>query len=263
MRRTADLAWTPVAQPGTEVMVLRTDPRSGASVALLRFAAGSTTGLHSHSALATSYFLSGSLIDFQGLAGAGELGVNLAGATHDAHAPEDAVLVSRLEGPVHALELTEELRGEDRDDPLTPVRTDILGPPDINIDVAGVAWEPTAFDGVARRTLWQAGPNWSVAVLRLAPGAEVPRHLHVGPLDTYVLSGELRDEQGEYARGDYTCSGAGTRRSLRSGTGAELLCWADGPAVFGHGVTERLYLPTAQDAAGAGSAATTAAGGRR
>jgi anti-sigma factor ChrR (cupin superfamily) len=242
-RSTEDLPWTSVGRDGTEAKVLRLDPGIGASVTLLRFARGATTGLHTHTALATSYFLSGSLLDFQGEAGSGELGVNLPGATHDACATADSILVSRLDGPVLGVELTPELRGSDRDDPLTPVRSEVLGPPDINITAAGVAWEATAFPGVERRTLWQAGPNQSVAVVRLQPGAEVPRHLHFRPLDTYVLAGEFRDEGGRYAAGDYAYTGAGTRRSLTSATGCELLCWADGPAVFAGGLVEGLYVP--------------------
>lgn len=242
-RTTEDLPWVPVGRGGTEAKVLRLDPTVGASVTLLRFAEGTTTGLHTHLALATSYFLQGALQDFQGHAGEGELGVNLPGATHDACALQTSVLVSRLDGPVMALELSDELRGPDRDDQLTPVRTDVLGPPDINVRVGDLPWEPTAFDGVERRTLWQAGPNQAVAVLRLHPGAQVPRHLHLRALDAYVLTGELRDEQGTYAAGDYARTGAGTRRSLVSSTGCEVLVWADGPAVFALGTTERLYVP--------------------
>lgn len=245
VRPAGTLPWAPLPQDGTEALVLRTDPRTGAGVSMLRFAEGSTTGLHRHAALATSWFVSGSLLDFQGPAGAGELGVNLPGATHDACARQDTLLLSRLDGPVHPVPLTAELRGPDRDDPLTPVRTDVLGPPDVNVLAAAVAWEHTRFPGVARRTLWQAGPNRAVALLRLAPGTTVPRHLHLAPLDTYVLRGAVRDDEREYAEGDYAFTGTGTRRSLRSDTGAELLVWADGPAVFAPGVVERLYMPPA------------------
>lgn len=249
-RSTDLLSWVPVGRDGTEVKVLRVEPERGASVALLRFSRGASTGLHTHLAPASSYFLSGSLLDFQGLAVAGELGVNPAGTIHDAYAPEDAILVSRLEGPVHAVELVDALRGADRDDPLAPVRTDVLGPPDINIRAADVDWEPTAFEGVHRRTLWQEGPNQSVSMLRLDAGAEVPAHLHIRPLDAYVLSGDLRADRGDYTAGDYTYSGPGTTRALRSSGGCEILCWSDGPAVFGADCAERLYLPPAKVGAG-------------
>jgi quercetin dioxygenase-like cupin family protein len=242
-RPAGDMPWMPTGRDGISVKVLRVAAERGGTFTLLRMDRDSTTGLHTHLAPASSYFLSGQLLDFQGLAVAGELGVNPSGTTHDALAIEESILVSRLDGPVHGIPLTPEMRGDDRDDALTPVRTDVLGPPDIQVRVESRPWEATAFPGVLRRTLWQDGPNVAVSTLRLAPGAEVPDHLHYRPLEVYVLDGAVRDGVAEYTAGEYAYTGAGTRRALRSTDGCELLCWADGPAVFRPGVTERLYLP--------------------
>lgn len=242
-RPAAAMPWVPTGRDGISVKVLRVAAERGGTFTLLRMDRDSTTGLHTHLAPASSYFLTGRLLDFQGIAESGELGVNPTGTTHDALAIEESILVSRLDGPVHGIPMTPELRGEDRDDALTPVRTDVLGPPDIQIRSESRPWEATAFDGVLRRTLWQDGPNVAVSILRLEPGAEVPEHLHFRPLEVYVLQGSVRDGAAEYVAGEYAYTGAGTRRTLRSDAGCALLCWADGPAVFRPGVAERLYLP--------------------
>ena len=76
-------------------------------------------------------------------------------------------------------------------------------------------------EGVEICTLHPGEP--SVALLRYAPGASVPRHRHAGLETVMVLEGSQSDERGEYGAGSLVVNAAGSIHSVRSEHGCVVL----------------------------------------
>ncbi len=67
----------------------------------------------------------------------------------------------------------------------------------------------------------------AVALLRYAPGASVPRHLHEGLETILVLDGVQSDERGDYPAGSLVLNPVGSVHSVWSGPGCVVLIqWA-------------------------------------
>lgn len=62
-----------------------------------------------------------------------------------------------------------------------------------------------------------------LALLRYAPGASVPRHLHVGLETILVLEGSQSDEYGHYPKGSLIANPEGTTHSVSSEEGCVVL----------------------------------------
>jgi len=62
-----------------------------------------------------------------------------------------------------------------------------------------------------------------MALLRYAPGASVPSHVHHGIEHIIVLEGSQRDEGGEHRAGSILVHGPTTRHSVSSETGCVVL----------------------------------------
>ena len=66
----------------------------------------------------------------------------------------------------------------------------------------------------------------SAALLRYAPGASVPEHVHQGYEHVLVLEGEQRDHRGSYPAGTFVVNPPGTRHTVSSPQGCiALLIW--------------------------------------
>jgi anti-sigma factor ChrR (cupin superfamily) len=65
------------------------------------------------------------------------------------------------------------------------------------------------------------GPT--AALLRYAPGASVPNHLHRGNEHIIVLRGSQRDAEGVYEAGTLMAHGAGSQHSVSSDQGCIVL----------------------------------------
>ena len=70
---------------------------------------------------------------------------------------------------------------------------------------------------------WIRREDPSVALLRYAPGAGVPRHRHTGLETIFVLDGSQRDEKGTYAAGSVVLNPAGSVHSVWSDEGCVLM----------------------------------------
>ena len=86
-------------------------------------------------------------------------------------------------------------------------------------------WEAAAFvpfrEGVEIAPL-HAGPP-AVALLRYAPGAGVPAHLHRGLETILVLDGTQSDERGDYPTGSLVLNPEGTSHRVWSEEGCVVL----------------------------------------
>jgi anti-sigma factor ChrR (cupin superfamily) len=63
----------------------------------------------------------------------------------------------------------------------------------------------------------------ALAILRYAPGAKVPRHLHTGLETILVLEGVQSDERGDYPKGTLILNPEGSTHSVWSETGCAVL----------------------------------------
>jgi anti-sigma factor ChrR (cupin superfamily) len=72
----------------------------------------------------------------------------------------------------------------------------------------------------------------SSALLRYAPGAEVPAHQHGGYEHVYVLEGEQHDERGTYPAGTFVINPPGTSHHVWSTKGCLVLIVWQRPVLF-------------------------------
>jgi anti-sigma factor ChrR (cupin superfamily) len=86
--------------------------------------------------------------------------------------------------------------------------------------------------GVEIHILHEAPDGARVAILRYAPGAEVPVHRHEGYEYIYVLQGEQSDERGSYEAGSFVVNEPGMTHRVASKSGCIVLILWQRPVVF-------------------------------
>ena len=89
-----ELPWQATPFPGVEIKILMQNQETGLLTALTRFAPGGRLPMHEHADLEQSFVIEGSLVDDEGIASAGNYVWRPAGSTHEAHAPEGALVLS-------------------------------------------------------------------------------------------------------------------------------------------------------------------------
>jgi len=94
-----NMPWQPTAFPGIEMKILYADPAAGISSILFKMAPGAEVPLHEHTAVEQTYVLSGSLVDDEGVATAGNFVWRPGGNSHVARAPEGAVFLAMFLKP--------------------------------------------------------------------------------------------------------------------------------------------------------------------
>jgi len=98
-----------------------------------------------------------------------------------------------------------------------------------HVRISDLPWEQTRFPGVETKTLLLDRQNGLVtALVRMAPGAELPDHEHVLIEQTYMLEGRLVDRDGADAGlsvgpGDFVWRPAGSRHSAWTPEGGLML----------------------------------------
>ena len=101
------------------------------------------------------------------------------------------------------------------------------------VDVAGLAWSPTPFDGIQMKTLVKDDETGLMTCLfRWAPGAVLPLHEHVRFEQTFGLEGSLVDEDGEVTAGNFVWRPSGSRHVAIAPNGALVLCFFLEPNKF-------------------------------
>jgi len=101
-------------------------------------------------------------------------------------------------------------------------------------DLVGGGWRDLDFepfrDGVEVCHLVRGEP--AVAVLRYAPGAQVPRHVHRGLETILILQGSQRDERGVYGAGTVIFNTEGSEHAVASDDGCVVLVQWQRPVAF-------------------------------
>ncbi len=231
-----DTPWTPTGRPGLSQKSVRASREAGQYLGLIGFDPMTRSGLHQHQAPAFSYFLDGSLHDYDGMARKGDVGINLKGTTHDAVAYDRCVLAARLEGPVS---YPPEEGADGRAHTGAYVEAFLNPapevPPDINVAIADLKPIATGIGGLTRRLAFDhrvIGEDRRLVVLNLLPGTRVPAHRLSAGIEWFVLGGEVRVGEVRARGGAFVILEPGTEADIASDYGARLIAWADGPVAW-------------------------------
>jgi len=232
-----DLTWRETEKTGMRLAAVRASREEGKFLGYILFERFAKTGLHQHLGPAFSYFLEGGLADYQGAARAGDVGINLAGATHAAIAYAPTLLASRLEAPViypsEAAVQGETLHTGASAGEIVNHAPEVL--PDINIPLEALPWQATMRAGVQRRMIFDYATTPHArrhACLRLLPGTRLPPFVAGGLVDIFVIGGDLTLGGESRAGGDFMVIEPGARVEMATGFGALLLVWAEAPVAW-------------------------------
>ncbi len=231
-----ELPWQDTPEPGLRLKPMRYDDERGHFLGLVAFAPLSRSGLHQHRGVATSFIADGGLTDHAGPIGLHQAGINLAGATHDAVAYQQTLLVSRLEGPVAYPPNRTVLSGvhagsrhAEFDNPAPEVS------PDINVTVDALVPQQTGITGVRRQTVFDYAGTGSVhrfVQLAFAPGADCAAW-RCQALAEFWVRGGLLQINGQVAHANcFVIIEPGATVHLASPFGALALAWAEGPEAW-------------------------------
>lgn len=229
----ARLPWQETSQQGLCLKPVRYDDERGLYLGWVWFAPMAKSGLHQHRGVATSFVVDGGLTDYHGSLGLHEVGINLVGATHDAVAYRNTVLVSRLEGPViyprehgdpsglHA--------GSRHGDVVNPAPE---VPPEINVDVDRLPLYETGVVGLRRQTIFDyagTGCAHRFVQLHFRPGTQLPPWRAGALTELWVRGGRLEVDGRLVVADSFVLVDAGAEVRLASPHGALVLAWAEGP----------------------------------
>jgi quercetin dioxygenase-like cupin family protein len=227
------LPWQDTPDPGLRLKPIRYDDERGHFLGLVGFAPLTRSGLHQHHGVATSFVVDGALHDYQGSILLHHVGINLRGATHDAYAYQNTVLVSRLEGPVVYPPERGELSGLHAgsrhavfDNPAPEV------PPDINVDLDRLAPMQTGVAGMRRQVVFDyagTGSAHRMVQLSLAPGVKCPPWRASARTEFWVRGGLLQVGASAVHGNCFVVIEEGTVVELASPFGVQMLAWAEGP----------------------------------
>lgn len=98
------LPWKPTPTPGIDMKILLQDEKTGLLTALFRWAPGTELPLHEHVEIEQTYVLSGSIVDDEGEATAGNFVWRPRGNRHIARAPNGALVLAMFLRPNKFLE---------------------------------------------------------------------------------------------------------------------------------------------------------------
>ncbi len=225
------LPWRTTPRGSVREKAVRRDEAAGLFLGMVSFDPMSRSGVHQHRGTASSYFLSGELADYQCTTRAGAVGINLAGATHDAVTYGGCTLFSRLEGGVviepdgaaihpHARKIA-----VNNEAPFTP--------PDINVVLDDVVPVASPFPGVSRRPVFDyagTGHVRRLCSLQLWPGARLDALRHSALTDWFVIAGDLTVGDTRMAASSVAVIEPDAEVTVSSSFGCTLLAWAEGPA---------------------------------
>jgi anti-sigma factor ChrR (cupin superfamily) len=113
-----------------------------------------------------------------------------------------------------------------------------MNPPELKsrfVDAAHMAWSRTEFDGIEMKVLYSDSDGRSAILFRMQPGAVVPLHQHQALEMTYMLEGDLEDDEGQCTDGNFVWRPGGNRHIARSRNGAVFLSIFNKPNIFESG----------------------------
>lgn len=110
-----------------------------------------------------------------------------------------------------------------------------MNPPELRshfVDSVQMPWAPTEFPGIEMKILYSEPDGRSAILFRMQPGAVVPLHRHQALEMTYMLEGDLEDDEGACTAGNFVWRPGGNRHTARSRNGAVFLSIFNRPNAF-------------------------------
>ncbi len=230
----AAIPWTSAGAEGLYQKIIRLDDDKGQFLGAVAFDPFVRSRTHQHLDVATSYVLEGGLSDYQGTISCGEMGINLAGATHDAISYARTVLVSRLEGPVIYPEpgaSVHRLHAGARAS--AGLALPALAEPDINIVVDGLPQTSAGFEHASSQLIYDyfgTRHDLRLIQLRMLPNASAPAHVINSPYELFVKGGSVEINGARISAGSLAIIEPGRIESMKTEYGCYAIVWADGPA---------------------------------
>lgn len=102
----------------------------------------------------------------------------------------------------------------------------------VYVDVSKISWEPTTHAGVETKLLYADPSGRQTMLVRMAPGAKLPDHRHVGVEQSFVLEGTLVDEDGTCTAGNFVWRRPGSVHTAWSPDGCVVLAIFERPNEF-------------------------------
>ena len=100
-------------------------------------------------------------------------------------------------------------------------------------DPAKMEWMPTNFPGIRIKLLYKNDASGLfTALFDWAPGAVLPLHEHVELEQTYMLEGDLYDDEMEVTAGQYVSRPPGSRHIAKTRTGCRFIAVFLKPNIF-------------------------------
>jgi anti-sigma factor ChrR (cupin superfamily) len=122
---------------------------------------------------------------------------------------------------------------------MSATATKITNPPELQsvfVNAAEMPWQTTKFEGIEMKLLYaDAESGASTIMFRMEPGAIVPLHEHTALEQTFILSGSLRDDEGEVTAGNYVWRPGGNRHIAHAPEGAVFISFFLKPNKFDEG----------------------------
>ncbi|MDM0045050.1 hypothetical protein QTH91_11205 [Variovorax dokdonensis] len=229
------LRWVDASRPGLRMAAVHENRETGRFLGLLGFETMSSSGLHHHVDIAFSYMLSGGLTDYAGTTVAGQMGINMPAATHDAIAYVPTMMASRLDGPVlYAPGVGEQeaphLHAGGRTETFLNPRPEES--PDVSLTLAKLPAWPTAVAGMSRQLICDyrgTRHDFRNAALTLIPGTCVPAFRARSLIEIFVLGGGIQVNGQLVLAGGFCVIEPDANVYMKSGFGAHLIGWSEGP----------------------------------
>lgn len=102
----------------------------------------------------------------------------------------------------------------------------------VYIDLSQIPWELTKYPGVETKTLYHEPSGRQTVLTRMAPGARLPSHRHVGVEQSFVLEGTLVDEDGVCTAGNFVWRRSGSVHTAWTPDGCVVLAIFEQPNEF-------------------------------
>jgi anti-sigma factor ChrR (cupin superfamily) len=97
-------------------------------------------------------------------------------------------------------------------------------------------WQASGFEGIDMKILYSdTKSGLSTIMFKMAPGAVVPLHEHTALEQTYMISGSLKDDEGEVTAGNYVWRPGGNQHIAHAPNGATFISFFMKPNRFAKG----------------------------
>jgi anti-sigma factor ChrR (cupin superfamily) len=207
--RANEVEWTAIAA-GLKAKVLWSDAATKRRAQIIRFEPGAKLPMHRHRGDELLFVIEGSLGDEHGVTQPGCVGYRPNGCVHSVSSKNGATALAIVAGDIE------------------PASDAVGAPPSQNINPSEIAWVE-AMPGVRQKPIWHdKETKRRVALVRFEPGAQLPRHKHVGDELIFVIEGSNADESGEVLTGNLNYRPNGCTHSVTTKNGATIFALVTG-----------------------------------